>query len=274
MPIIIPRLEDPGSASADERDEHLGLLEAARHTLDVEWAETLAAADAAHDHDLMGYPSTVAYLKERFRMAGGRAHRHVRVARLAHRFAATLSAWEHRLITSDQADVLFRAAHKSPADYEGSETVLLDIAGETVDETTRVVEYWGNDVDIAGKRLEIEDQLRRRHFDVTRRPNGMIGGEFELPSAAGETLITALDALMPPPMTGDARTTGQRRADALEDLGRSFLDGSETPVVGGEKPHVVVHTDLDALQSHMGGLHETESGVVMDADSLGTLICD
>jgi hypothetical protein len=75
-------------------------------------------------------------------------------------------------------------------------------------------------------------------------------------------------------MTGDARTTGQRRADALEDLGRSFLDGSETPVVGGEKPHVVVHTDLDALQSHMGGLHETESGVVMDADSLGTLICD
>ncbi|HEX6221836.1 MAG TPA: hypothetical protein VF115_12140 [Acidimicrobiia bacterium] len=72
-PIIIPRLDDPVSASADERDEHLMLLEAARHHLDVEWTETLAAAESAGDHDLMGYPSTVAYLTDRLRMAGGRA---------------------------------------------------------------------------------------------------------------------------------------------------------------------------------------------------------
>ncbi|MFZ0014298.1 MAG: DUF222 domain-containing protein [Acidimicrobiia bacterium] len=274
MPIIIPRLEDPGTTSAEERYEHLGLLEAARHSLDVEWTETLAAADAARDHHLMGHPSTVAYLEGRFGMARGRAHRYVRIARTAHRFVATLSAWKHRLITSDQADVLLRAAQKSPEDYEGAENVLLDIAGDTVDETKRVIEYWRNDVDIPGKRLEVEEQLRRRHFDVSRRPNGMVGGEFQLPMSAGETLFTALEALMPPPTTGDARTTGQRRADALEDLARSFLDGSETPVVGGERPHLVVHTDLDALGEHMGGLHETESGVVLDVDSLGTMICD
>jgi hypothetical protein len=47
LPIMIPRLDDPASASVDERDEHLMLLEAARHHLEVEWTETLAVADAA-----------------------------------------------------------------------------------------------------------------------------------------------------------------------------------------------------------------------------------
>ena len=88
MPIIIPRLEEPGSASAEERDEHLMLLEAARHQLDVEWAGTLAAFDDASDHHIFGYPSTVAYLKDRMRMAGGRAHRYVKTARAALEFAA------------------------------------------------------------------------------------------------------------------------------------------------------------------------------------------
>jgi hypothetical protein len=45
MPIIIPRLDDPASVSVDERDEHLMLLEAARQRLDVEWIETLSAAE-------------------------------------------------------------------------------------------------------------------------------------------------------------------------------------------------------------------------------------
>ena len=82
-PIVIPRLDDPVSVSVDERDEHLMLLEAARQSLDVEWTETLAAADAGGAHDVWGYPSMVAYLKHRLAMAGGRAHRYVKTARAA-----------------------------------------------------------------------------------------------------------------------------------------------------------------------------------------------
>ena len=51
-PIVMPRLDEPDSATVDERDEHLMLLEAARHTLEVEWTKTLAASDAARDHDV------------------------------------------------------------------------------------------------------------------------------------------------------------------------------------------------------------------------------
>jgi Domain of unknown function (DUF222)/HNH endonuclease len=93
-------------------------------------------------------------------------------------------------------------------------------------------------------------------------------------SLAGETFMTALDALMPPPGETDTRTVSQRRHDALEDLSRSYLEGTETPEVGGEKPHLNVHVDLDALQGLAGGLHETETGHVLSVDTIRQLACD
>jgi len=274
VPIIIPLLDDPASASVDERDEHLMLLEAARHALDVEWTGTLAAAEAAGDHDVMGFPSMVAYLKHRFRMAGGRANRYVKNARASLAHAATFSAWKHRQVSSDEAELLFRAAERMPDKYPEAETVLLDLIGDGVDETRKVLEYWRNDVDAPGVRLDVEEQLARRRLDATRQANGMVVGEFALPRVEGETFLTAIDALTPPPADDDTRTISQRWADALGDLGRSFLEGSETPTVGGERPHLTVHTDVEALQGHAGGLHETDDGVVFDTESVRQLACD
>lgn len=274
MPIIIPRLDDPASASVDERDEHLMLLEAARHSLDVEWTETLAASEAAGDYDVMGYPSTVTYLKHRLRMAGGRAHRYVKSARAVLKSSATFSAWKHRQISSDQAELMWRASEQMPDKYPDAERVLLEIVGDSVDETKQVLDYWRSDVDVPGVALELEDQLHRRRFDVTRKNNGMVAGEFALPKMEGETFLVAIDTLMPPPADGDTRTTTQRRADALSDLGRSFLEGSETPIAGGERPHINVHADIPALKGQGGGLHETEDGVVLDTESVRQLACD
>lgn len=274
MPIIIPRLEDKAGASADERDQHLMLLEAARHALEVEWTETLAEADSAGDHDLFNHPSTVAYLKDRMRMSGSRANRYLKTAQAASANPSTFSAWRHRMVSTDQADLLFRAALRSPDDYTSAESTLLEIIGDTVEETKQVLDYWRNDVDLPGVRLDLEEQLKRRFFEITRRHNGMVAGEFSLPQLEGESLLTALDALMPPPAEADGRTTSQRRADALGDLAHSFLDGAESPVVGGERPHLVVHVDLPAIQGESGGLSETEGGVVFDPYTLDQVRCD
>ncbi len=272
-PIVIPRLDDPDSASVDERDEHLMLLEAARHTLEAEWTKTLSAADAAHDHDTFGYLSTVAYLEDRLNIIAGRAHRYVKNARGARRFRATFSAWWHRLISSDQAELLFRAAEKAPDAYSEAESTLLEMVGDDAAGTKQLLDYWQQEVD-RGPRLELEKQLERRRFDLRRLQNGMVVGEFALPELAGETLITAVDALMPPPAANDQRTTNQRRADALEDLARSHLEGSAGSVVGGERAHLNVHVDIDALAGEAGGLHETDDGHVLDIDTVRQLTCD
>ncbi len=274
MPIIIPRLEDPAAASSDERDEHLMLLEAARQHLDVEWTETLAAAEATGDHEVHGYPSMVAYLKQRLRMAGGRANRYMKNARSALEHAATLSAWKLRQISGDEAELMFRAAERMPDKYPAAESVLLELVGDGVDETRKILDYWRNDVDLPGVILETEEQLARRHFDLTRMNNGMVSGRFALCRLEGEALLTALDATMPPPAEDDGRTTTQRRADALGDLARGFLEGSETPMVGGERPHINVHVDIPALQGETGGLHETGAGFVIDPFAVSQLACD
>ncbi|HJU80713.1 MAG TPA: hypothetical protein VJ796_03090 [Acidimicrobiia bacterium] len=132
--IVIPRLEDPSSASPDERDEHLMLLEAARHSLEVEFIRTLAVADSAGDHHLSGHPSTVAYLRDRLRIAASRAHHYLKLARETLSHPATFSAWAHRQISSDEAALLFRAAASEPDRYQKAETVLLELVGESFEE--------------------------------------------------------------------------------------------------------------------------------------------
>jgi hypothetical protein len=161
------------------------LIEAARHHLDVEWTETLAAAEAAGDHDIHGYPRRWAYLKHRLQMAGGRAHRYVKNARAVLKHAATFTAWKHRQISSDEAELLFRASELTPDRYPDSESTLLELAGDGVDETRRVLDYWRSDVDLPGVLLDAEIQLERRHFDARRRHNGMVAGEFLLPTLEG-----------------------------------------------------------------------------------------
>ena len=248
------------------------LLEAARHVLDVEWTETLAAAEAAGDPDVFGYPSMVAYLKHRLGMAGGRAHRYVKNARAALKFSATFSSWKHRQITGDEAELLFRASERLPDRYPDAENVLLELVGDGFDETRKILDYWRSETDVPG--LEPEQQMHRRHFDVIRKQNGMVAGEFALPTVEGEALLTAVDVLMSPPAVDDTRTTSQRRADALGDLARSFLEGARTPTVGGERPHLVFHVDGPGLQGKSGGLHETEDGWVVDPAWISMLTCD
>ena len=60
----------------------------------------------------------------------------------------------------------------------------------------------------------------------------MLEGKFALPGLEGESLLTAVGALMPHPADGEERTASQRRADSLGDLARGFLEGSDSPIVG------------------------------------------
>ena len=61
---------------------------------------------------------------------------------------------------------------------------------------------------------------------------------------------------------------------ALEEIARCHLDHGETPIVGGEKPHVMVVTDIEGLQGVAGGLHEATDGNVLDVETIRMLTCD
>ncbi|MGF1618352.1 MAG: DUF222 domain-containing protein [Acidimicrobiia bacterium] len=234
----------------------------------------LSEFDSREGHNVYGHPSTISFLKDACRMSGGRAKRLVRNARAAAQHAATLAAWRFGQLSTDQAQQLFDISHQLPDRYSSAEQVLIDIAGDTPDQTRQTLDYWKNTVDPAGVTLELANQMERRSFELSTQPNGMVSGRFVMTGLAGETLKTAITSLLPPPAVGDMRTATQRRHDALEDLATSFLETTNTTTSGGEKPHLNIHIDLDALQAEPGGLHETTGGTVLPVETIRQISCD
>ena len=85
----------------------------------------------------------------------------------------------------------------------------------------------------------------------------MVRLDGDLDPDTGESVLTALrahqDAEARGSGAGDDRTPDQRMADALGEICRRFLDLGHRPVVGGERPHLTVTVDLEALEGRGDG---------------------
>lgn len=222
-----------------------------------------------------GYPSMTAWLKDRCRMAGGRARRLVANARLSILAPWVFRSWSDTSLSVDQAQELLTAAGADPEEFEKMEQTLVEVAVDlSVADTRRVVDYWYQAASQSAGRETATFQEARRGVSLSQTLDGMFRLDGWLTTTVGETLKTALDALMPPPQPGEVRTATQRRHDALEDLSRDYLDHADTPQVGREKPHLNIVADLEALRGVAGGLHETATGVVLTVERIRQLACD
>jgi hypothetical protein len=90
---------------------------------------------------------------------------------------------------------------------------------------------------------------RRLHASVLM--GGMVRVDADLDPETGECLLTALAAVVDAESRSsgadDERTPAQRRADALGEICRGWLDLAERPTVAGERPHVTVTVGTRAL---------------------------
>lgn len=233
--------------------------------------ENLASRDGHHE---LGYSSPTVFLTDRGRMSPGRARQIIAMGNAVEKAPHAHAAWTDGRLSTDQARHLFRAAESVPDVYQDAEERLVEIVeGLDATDTGKAVEYWRQSVDGPGE-VDVETQMVRRGFHSSKTTGGMRRVDGWLTSIAGEALETAIWANMPPPREGDTRTPRQRRHDALENLCRDWLDNGTTPMVGGEKPHIVLHADLPALQGEAGGVHETEDGDIVDVDTLRMIACD
>lgn len=135
---------------------------------------------------------------------------------------------------------LFRASEDLPDRFPEAEPVLLEIIGETPEETRKVLHYWKQSVDRQSTTDDSQVHIERRRLDYHESQPGMLEGTFALTPLACE----------------------------------AFLDGAETPQQGGEKPGITVHVDMPALEGEPGGLHESENGRVLTVETVRQLACD
>ncbi len=265
--------QDLSEVGLDELADDLVELELTSGLLESERARRLSQFDSVAGPGRQGYPSLTAFLIHRCRMAAGRARRLVGLAHTAARCPSVQQAWTDQRISTDQAHRLLETSDAAPGPFGDAEARLVGIIEPlTASETRRALQYWHQSV-AGGDESELEHEARRG-LSLSRTIDGMGRLDGWTTPSAYESLRAMFDALMPPPTQGDIRTARQRRHDALEDLARDYLDRGDVRQVGGERPHVNVIADLEALQGIAGGRHEFGSGEVVTVQTLRTLACD
>ena len=114
-----------------------------------------------------------------------------------------------------------------------------------------------------------------RFLSLSQTLDGVFYLNGRLDAEGGATLQTALNALMGPPPSDDERTPRQRRADALVEVMRRQLNGGQLPEVGGQKPHLVVTTDMATLTKQPGSqAAELEWAQPIPAETARRIACD
>jgi hypothetical protein len=113
---------------------------------------------------------------------------------------------------------------------------------------------------------------RRLHGSSTLYGTGV--GDWTLPPVLHETVMTAIHAFSAP-ATGDDRSPGQRRADALVTIADIALNSAKAPEAGGVKPHVTVLIPLATLEQRAGApAADYGYGATSSSDWARRICCD
>ncbi len=108
---------------------------------------------------------------------------------------------------------------------------------------------------------------------------GMVRVDGDLDPETGQTLLTALRAVQDADArdgggTPELRTPAQRRADALGEICRRFLDSPDRPLVAGERPHVTVTVGLEVLEGRSGHRCELDEAGPISPETARRWACD
>jgi hypothetical protein len=246
--------------------------------LEVERLRRLSEIERRGLHGRDGHLSAASWLATKFKVAWGTAREHTRVARALDEMPVTRGALEEGDLSLSAVRVLVAARDADPSAFERSEAQLVEAARiHSMHDLQRVAAFWREAVE-REHALEGDEKLRaRRRLHASVSLLGMVRVDGDLDPETGETLLTALRAVLDAesrsPGNGDDRSPAQRRADALGEICRQWLDLAERPTVAGERPHVTVTVDAETLRGGSGEVELDHSGPTQP-EAARQLACD
>jgi hypothetical protein len=270
--------EDLRHASDEVLEADFAELERAAGAVEAELARRAAEIDRRGSFRRDGYLSISSWLAHRFRMAFSAATQLVRVALALEQMPRTREALSQGEISRWAMAILVAAHEVDPDEFSRVEEALVDTARTLpIRDLKRAVAHWRDAVDHRWAEEDAEHvfQLRRLHVSPTLEGMVRVDGEFD--PETGQVLITALrtvlDAEERRPET-DRRTFAQRRVDALGEICRRWLDSTDRPQVSGERPHVTITVDLEALEGRSGFRCELGDAGAITAETARRWACD
>ncbi|MGI9647580.1 MAG: DUF222 domain-containing protein, partial [Acidimicrobiia bacterium] len=254
-------------------EEDLVELDLQINRLAAQRSRRLSEVDRRRSYEDHGYLSTTAWLRDRCRITGREAARRIHRARALTGMAATASAYRDGDLAVQVVDLLALARKAHPATFAEHETGLVEqLRTLSPRDGSRLIAYWRQALDHPNEDAAV--QHRRRRLSIASTFGGMVHGEFELDPESGEAVIAALRALSETTDDSDDRSPTQRRADALVELCRDYLDHGDTPIRGGEKPHVSLLVSLETLEGRAGYTCELDECGVVPPEVARRLACD
>ncbi|NQV06439.1 DUF222 domain-containing protein [bacterium] len=253
---VMPTLAGPTVISCIETmsddDLHTHYLECRRREriAAAASAEVLAEIERRRSYRHDGYLTASAFVAHHtgdpHRTAAGR----VRLANALGDMPETSAAFRDGDLDVTRVRRLINARETAPEPFACAEPDLVEQA-RTADAKgfATTIELWLQRVSLAAVRADERERFERRRLTVFDTLDGMVHLEGDLDPVSAETVITAIGGLAGPANRdgGDGRTPTQRRADALTEICRRFLDGGEAPISGRQTPHLRVIVDIDAL---------------------------
>jgi 5-methylcytosine-specific restriction protein A len=244
---------------------------ALRDRLDSKITAAVGGFDAAELYDVDGATSTTAWLRGHGLNHKGAA-RLARSARTLQQLPATGEAWREGELSGGQVEVILANvpnwATKLFAQHE--EALLPTLVPLDSFALSLAMQKWKRDAEDELDRTDPEPPRRSLHHSPT------LDGRFETKAGfdpeGGTLLATALRLAESPDGEGESRSAAERRADALVDVCRWFLDHQDHVPKKRNRPHLNVVIGLESLAGVGGG--ELLGGGLLDATTIKRLLCD
>ena len=202
----------------------------------------------------------MSFPKARSLVAAGRALRDHLPATEAAGLTGAMSAEQVQTMATVVATSEARvAALAAPAEECGEEFLVQHAATEGAEGFRRLARRWAAAADPAADERGYRDACDREFLALSPTTGGFHLAGF-LTTEHGAGLGADLDSVMVPPVAGDARTTQQRRAQALADLARLSLDHGLVGTGAAVRPHLAVVVDFDTLRRTVEGPAADELG--------------
>jgi hypothetical protein len=250
--------EDVRGVSDEQLEADFAELERAARTLEAERLRRLSEIHRRQSHRREGYLSTASWLVDRHRLGWTAASNEIRTARSLERMPHTKEALATGELTSSAVQMLVWARQAHPAQFHKAERSLVDAAKRLpAGRLQQTVAHWRQRLDWEQGLKDAERLREQRRLTVSTTMLGMVRVDGHLDPETGEAMLAALrncvDAGRRRKDPHDHRTPTHRRVDALGEICLRWLNAPDRPLVAGERPHVAVIVDLEALQGQAAG---------------------
>src|SRR5271163_4191030 len=265
-----------GDCESMERLNRLG------SRLDSFITEATAAFEAGEEWAADGAKTAASWLAARCRVSRAAAKRRVRLGRTLRHLPVVAEAWSDGAIGGDQAQAIASARRpRTEASMDRDEALLVAQAAELgFDDFYRVLAYWQQMADPDGADASEEERKASRNVYLETSLSGMWLGQITLDPISGSIVANELNRLEHDLFEADcaqakerlgrtaridelARTSGQRRADALVEMARR----SRSAPAEGIRPAPLFSVFVGFETMH-GRISELENGTVLAPSAL------